>query len=84
MIKAIESLNFEIVNYLVDNKLSDVNQTDKKGISPLYVATYKGRLEMVMILIKQKADPWLKGVNGSTVLHICAERNFFEIAQYIL
>ena len=34
--------------------------------------------------MKKGADPWIKGVNNSTVLHICAERNFYEVAKYIL
>jgi len=34
--------------------------------------------------MEKGADPWLKGVNNSTVLHICGERNFVEIAKFIL
>jgi ankyrin repeat protein len=39
---------------------------------------------MVVYLMDNGADPRMKGVNNSTVLHIAAERNFVEIAKYIL
>jgi ankyrin repeat protein len=35
-------------------------------------------------LIQHKADPFLLGINNSNVLHICAERNFTEIAKMIV
>ena len=48
----------KIVQYLIDNK-ANVNQADKKGSTPLYVATCQGNLEVVRVLINNGAFPWL-------------------------
>ena len=39
---------------------------------------------MVKLLMDKGADPFIKGPKNSTVLHICAERNFEEIAKAIV
>ena len=35
-------------------------------------------------MLEKGADPFLLGINQSNVLHICAERNFVEIAKMIV
>jgi ankyrin repeat protein len=75
--------SIELVEYMLSLGV-DVNQTDRSGISPLYVGVYTGNISIVKLLLSKKADPWIKGHNSSTVLHICAERNFVEIAKLIL
>jgi ankyrin repeat protein len=34
--------------------------------------------------MEQGADPWIKGEGNSTVLHICAERDFTDIAKFFI
>jgi ankyrin repeat protein len=34
--------------------------------------------------LSKGADPWIKADKQSTPLHVCAERNFFEIAKMII
>lgn len=48
------------------------------------MAVFKGDPKIVRYLLEKGADPWIKGINESTVLHICAERNFTEIAKMIV
>ena len=84
LISAIDGNKSEIVEYFIKEQGYDVNQTDTIGNSPLYIATFKGNLQLVKFLLANGADPWLKGPKGSTVLHVCAERNFLEVAQAIV
>ena len=48
------------------------------------MAVFKGSRETVLYLLKNGADALIRGMNGSSVLHICAERNFVQIAKDIL
>ena len=69
--------NLDCLEYLISPPISlDVNQADKEGCTPLYMACYKGNFEVVKCLIENGADPGICCVKGSTALHICAERDF--------
>jgi hypothetical protein len=48
------------------------------------VAVYKGNKRIVSYLMDKGADPLIRGPNKSTVLHVCAERGFSEIAYDII
>ena len=84
LISAIQGGHLEIVQFLVEEKKVDCDSKDKTGVSPLYVATYTGNLEIVRELVMKNVDPSCKGPKQSTVLHVCAERNFFEIGRLII
>ena len=66
-ISAIDGNKLNIINYFIQDLEYDVNTIDQQGNSPLYVATFKGNLEIVQLLLKQGADPWIKGPKNSTV-----------------
>ena len=84
LIAAIDGNKKETIRYFLEEVKCDVNRTDLLGNSPLYVATFKGNLELVKMLLEAGGDPWIKGPQKSTVLHICAERNFESIAKCII
>ena len=62
-----------------------VNKKDLSGVHPLFLSCFTGNFELTLLLIESGSDP-LKAHNevGATVLHICAERGFHEIAELIL
>ena len=62
-----------------------VNSCDLNGISPLMLACYLGDVSLVQMLLDNGADPLMASTkNNVTVLHVCAERGFVEIAKLIL
>ena len=83
-IAAIDGNKKGVIQYFIDDLGYDINKTDALGNSPLYIATFKGNLEIVKYLLSKGADPWIKGPKNSTVLHVCAERNFLDIAKAII
>lgn len=55
----------EVIAYLL-SKGAKVNAKDNYGITPLLAATYEGHTEAVKMLLEAKADPSIKGPDGST------------------
>ena len=48
------------------------------------MSVFKGNRNVTKLLLFQNADPFQSGPKGSNVLHVCAERNFHEIARDII
>lgn len=71
------------VKFLIEDCKLDINQTDKEGCTALYMACYKCNYEIAKYLLENGADPSILWTNGSTPLHICAERDFLEILQLL-
>jgi ankyrin repeat protein len=59
--------NDSVALYLVD-KVKDINGNSKYG-TPLAAAIFKGRKEVVKVLLEAKANPNIADTNGSTPLH---------------
>ena len=58
---------------------------DSNGVSPLMLACYIGDITIVEYLLENGADPLLASTQANvTLLHVCAERGFYEIARLIL
>jgi ankyrin repeat protein len=84
LLAAVNFKHLDVATYLVEECGVSVNETDANGVSALYMAAYKNDLVMIQKLLEWGADPWIKGLSGSTLLHVCAERNFHEAAKLVL
>mmetsp|Transcript_17709 Transcript_17709/g.29953 ORF Transcript_17709/g.29953 Transcript_17709/m.29953 type:complete len:146 (+) Transcript_17709:378-815(+) len=84
LISAIQSSQLNLVRHLVEHCGADPCLADLVGIEPIYVATFKGQVETVAYLLERGARVNGRGPSNSTLLHICAERNFHQIAKVIL
>lgn len=61
-----------------------VNMKDDSKIHPLFLATFMGNKEVTKFLLAQGADPLsASDQNGVTLLHICAERGYSELASLL-
>ena len=83
LLAAADSGSEEIIKYFLDQGV-DVNEADLEGTSALYVAVFKGHVGLSEKLIEAGCDLRRRGTKESTVLHICAERGFMQIAQMLL
>jgi ankyrin repeat protein len=61
LIASIASGNHSVFNYLLYELKCDPNLCDSIGNSPLYIAVYKGDHALVKHLLKNGADPKLRG-----------------------
>lgn len=65
--------HFEICKLLIQNG-SNVNTTTFSCKSaPLHRACYMANLDIVKLLLANKADPFLKDIDGKTSLHKCVD-----------
>ena len=61
-----------------------LNLKDESQIHPLFLAVFQGNVDVTKLLLAQGAEPEAASdPNGVTLLHICAERGYKELAQMI-
>ena len=79
---AIKDKSEDVITFLLTNKTTDVDISNKFGETPLMIASIEGNLPLVKSLIQvQKAQ-----INhiGWTPLHYASAKGHLEIAQYLL
>ncbi|MBU3549067.1 ankyrin repeat domain-containing protein [Polynucleobacter sp. P1-05-14] len=79
---AIKDRSEDVITFLVTNKATDVDISNKFGETPLMIASIEGNLVLVKSLIQvQKAQ-----INhiGWTPLHYACSRGHLDVAQYLL
>jgi ankyrin repeat protein len=62
----------------------DVNMKDKEGYSALLIATEKGDIDMVKLLLEKGADVNARDIDGYTALMYVAYNGNLEIAKLLL
>ena len=70
----------EVVRFLVEEGKADVDKVDKKNRTPINMAAYKGRLEVVQILLGKGADCTIKDKWGDTPLGAAKAGGHAEVA----
>jgi ankyrin repeat protein len=79
-----EAADFATVQMLVEKYGLPANQLDTNGTSVFYNAVFKGNRKIVNYLLDKGADPMVLGPQNSSVMHICAERQFNDLAKDII
>lgn len=73
-----------IVRYLVEHG-ADQNVTNKKGATPLILATFKNHLDVVKYLVDNGADMEKAVISdGYTALLFAADKGYTEIVKYLV
>lgn len=73
-----------IIHILLERE-ADINQPDKYGFFPLHIATKKGNLELIQLLVSLKCNPkTCFSRDGETALYLAADRGFFKVVEYFL
>ena len=77
--------HLDVVNYLLDNELVDVNCTDSKNWTPLHSAANKGHIATIRCLIEKGADINKLISMGRNALHLCSfYGQYTKIAKILL
>ncbi|XP_055375546.1 ankyrin repeat domain-containing protein 39 [Condylostylus longicornis] len=75
--------NEEICKMLIVEGQANVNAVTKGGVTPLHRASMMGHLNIVKLLIQNKADLLIQDEDGQTALHRASQNNHLEICEYL-
>ena len=75
-----DAVKAKIANFLVDININDNNN----GVTPLWIASQKGHLEIIKVLIAAGADMIKSDNNGVTPLHIASQNGHLEIVKFLV
>ena len=88
LLAACSEENLELITQILDSTSSNtidlVNFQKSNGITPLILATSKGNLKIVELLISKGADINLKDNSGDTPLMCAAWNGYKEIAELLI
>ncbi|BAF24520.1 uncharacterized protein [Oryza sativa Japonica Group] len=73
----------DVLTYLVEDLRLDVNQTNDRGETPLFLSAFFGRTASTRYLLDHGADPMIVGKSGSP-LHAAAGKGHCEIVELLL
>jgi ankyrin repeat protein len=82
--EAAEKGNLARVEALLKENPNLVNVKDNEGYTPLYLASFARKKDVVELLLAHKADPNVKGKDGLTPLHEAAKVGHKEVAEVLL
>jgi ankyrin repeat protein len=82
LILAIWDKSNNVITYLIGNKSTDVDLSNKIGETPLMIASINGNMPVVKSLVEQRQAQ----INhiGWTPLHYAASRGHMEVAEYLI
>ena len=79
---AIRDKSDDVIAYLISNKATDVDLSNKYGETPLMIASIEGNLPVVKTLIEQK-NAKIDHI-GWTPLHYACSRGHLDVARYLI
>jgi ankyrin repeat protein len=82
--EAIKYNNIQGVNSEISKNFDAVNARDISKNTPLILATTKKNIQIVKILIDQKANVNYQNVGGATALHVASRNGNIDIARLLL
>ena len=83
-ISACSSNNMDVVLYMLDNDLAEVNEQSSGGMSGLMWCGMRGHTELCEMLIARGADTSLKNMLGKTALDYAVECGNEDVAKILL
>ena len=81
---SIKSKNFELVEYILKNKLAFPSQEDNFGYTPMHSAVETGDIKFVQLIAQYDYSQVNNAKCGFSPLHIACKHNNFEILHFLL
>ena len=79
-----DNINNNVSTILDSNSITDLNQIDKDGNTPLGLAAQKGNLKIVELLISKGANVNQTDKHGNTPLYYAVHFNHFVLAKTLI
>lgn len=80
----IKSADHNNIDRLIKQENAQVNAKNGKDATILHIASWKGYLECVKVILSNNGDPNIVGNGKSTALHYAAKFNHFDIVKELL
>ena len=81
---SVKADNIDFVSILLENNCVDLSQYDTFHQSPLVIASSKGDLQIVELLLKYNFNPNICNIDGLSPLFMTSERGHVEIVKLLL
>ncbi|WP_341813296.1 ankyrin repeat domain-containing protein [Wolbachia endosymbiont (group B) of Germaria angustata] len=81
--RAAENGKLEIVRYIIDKKLYNIDTVNNDKRTPLLLAAQNGHLEIVKFLVDKGADFYLRDKFGFTPLERAIDRGYEKVKEYL-
>ncbi|XP_067660154.1 putative ankyrin repeat protein RF_0381 [Haliotis asinina] len=81
---ACEGGNIEIIKYILNQDIVDIDSQDINGQTPAMIPASNGNMDVLEILVEAGADLSLEREDGETILHVACEWEHIEIIEYLL
>ncbi|KAL5013875.1 hypothetical protein ScPMuIL_008145 [Solemya velum] len=83
LLNAVSEGSGEDIRRVIDSGIFDINETDRLGRSCLHIASMRGNLDLVELLLKHGADINAKDHHWNTALHVCGHVDTISVlVQY--
>ena len=79
---AIKDNSVDVFSYLVSNKTTDVDLSNKYGETPLMIASIEGNMPFVKVLVEQRKAKI--NHSGWTPLHYASAKGHLDVALYLI
>lgn len=84
LIEAVKNNDINKINSILKSGKADINSKDKYCETALMIASYKGNLEIVKLLVDNGADVNIKSDIGNTALMFASEYGQLDIVKYLV
>ncbi|XP_067685768.1 ankyrin-3-like [Haliotis asinina] len=81
---ACEGGNVEIVKDLLTQYTVDINSNDRKGMTPMLLAAYRGKSDVLGLLIKKGANALAVDHRKRNILHLSCTGGHVDTVRYVL
>ena len=76
--------DFSFIEFLLDDKLVDINVGSKRGITALHSASHRNNAELVELLLSYGARLEIRDDGEWTALHWASAEDSLEVAEYLI
>jgi len=85
LLYAVKENKYKAAKLLIEGGyVNDINWKDEKGLSPLFISSLNGNLEIMTLLLENKADIEVKNLKGATPLCVACQEGNSQVVSLLL